>query len=91
MEMIDFAILLFSVSSPVLHSEFFFPWSIKLSLHGRSQAFETSGRNHTDTWYFYSQMLHKQIKKEASTGGFSCVSGHECRGCLSLSGSETAH
>lgn len=57
--MIDLAILLFSISSPVLSSAFF-PWVVTSSLHWSSQPFEADSRNHTDTDYFYSQTFHKE-------------------------------
>lgn len=63
--MIDFSILLFfCIQYPILHSEFFSPWAIKLSLHWRSQTFEAQNRNYTDTWYFYSQIFYKPRRKK---------------------------
>lgn len=69
--MIDFEVLIFHTQS-YLHSEFFLS-SIKLSLPWGSQPLEADNRNHMDTYYFYSKMFHRYIKKEASTGGLSCV------------------
>lgn len=65
-KMIDFAILLFSISNSILHCEFFFPWDSELSLHWRSQPLEAHDKiTQTYITFIVKCFTNKSRKEQA--------------------------